>query len=96
MTEVSEEVSALDPQTVEHIMKQIQDNQFSPSNLGPPEDVHTLERSPSLRIRRLSTGHMETKSGFLKKKKSVPSVVLTVRKVFAKGYVDSPLIRSWS
>ena len=82
MTEVSEEVASLDPQTVEHIMKQIQHNHFSPGTLGPPEDLQTIQRSPSLRVRRLSTGQMETKSGFLKKKKSVPSLVLTVRKVF--------------
>ena len=54
-------------------------------SLDLPDELLTVERSPSLRVRRLSTGQMETKSGFLKKKKkSVPSLVLTVRKVFER------------
>ena len=57
--------------------------------LGLPEEHLGVERSPSLRVRRLSTGQMETKSGFLKKKKkSVPSLVLTVRKVFERKTIN--------
>ena len=59
--------------------------------LGLPEEHLGVERSPSLRVRRLSTGQMETKSGFLKKKKSVPSLVLTVRKVLTKETDNRPL-----
>ena len=72
-------ILSLDPELVEQALE------VGEAGLGLPDEHLAVERSPSLRVRRLSTGQMETKSGFLKKKKqSVPSLVLTVRKVFER------------
>ena len=80
MTDLSEEVLHISREP--HTLEQVLHNHASNVNLGLPEDFQTMQRSPSLRVRRLSTGQMEKKSGFMKKKKSVPSLVLTVRTVF--------------
>ena len=77
-------IHSLDPDVVEHVLE-MGEIGLGNGSLDLPDELLTVERSPSLRVRRLSTGQMETKSGFLKKKKkSVPSLVLTVRKVFER------------
>ena len=81
-------ILSLDPDMVDHVLE-MGESGLGDGTLGLPDDLLTVERSPSLRVRRLSTGQMETKSGFLKKKKkSVPSLVLTVRKVFERKKVQ--------
>ena len=76
-------IQSLDPDMLDHVLETGETGGLGNGTLGLPDELLTVERSPSLRVRRLSTGQMETKSGFLKKKKkSVPSLVLTVRKVF--------------
>ena len=78
-------ILSLDPGMVDHVLEMGESGlgTGSTGTLDLPDEHLTVERSPSLRVRRLSTGQMETKTGFLKKKKkSVPSLVLTVRKVF--------------
>ena len=93
-TPVSEEdarrlIHSLDPHMVEQAME-MGDAGLSNGTLGSVEDNLTVQRSNSLRVRRLSTGQMETRSGFLKKKKkSVPSLVLTVRDIFEKQQLIS-------
>ena len=78
-------ILSLDPDMVDHVLE-MGESGLGTGTLDLPDDHLTVERSPSLRVRRLSTGQMETKSGFLKKKKkSVPSLVLTVRKVFERN-----------
>ena len=70
---------------MDHVLEMGETGGMGNGTLGPPDEFLTVESSPSLRVRRLSTGQMETKSGLLKKKKkSVPSLVLTVRKVFER------------
>ena len=76
-------IHSLDPDLVDHVLEMGESSLSNNGTLDLPDDHLTVERSPTLRVRRLSTSQMETKSGFLKKKKkSVPSLVLTVRKVF--------------
>ena len=79
-------ILSLEPDLVDHVLE-MGEAGLGSGTLGLPDEHLAVERSPSLRVRRLSTGQMETKSGFLKKKKkSVPSLVLTVRKVFERNY----------
>ena len=76
-------IHSLEPGLVDHVLE------MGEVSLVLPDEHLAVERSPSLRVRRLSTGQMETKSGFLKKKKkSVPSLVLTVRKVFERKTIN--------
>ena len=77
-------ILSLEPDLVDHVLE-MGEAGLGNATLGLPDEHLAVERSPSLRVRRLSTGQMETKTGFLKKKKkSVPSLVLTVRKVFER------------
>ena len=58
-------ILSLDPDMVDHVLE-MGESGLGDGTLGLPDDLLTVERSPSLRVRRLSTGQMETKSGFLK------------------------------
>ena len=87
-------ILSLDPRLVEQVLQQASESSgqlhddapsvsehqtSSSSNLDLP--VNNLARGGSLRVRKMSTGKMDIKSGlFRKQKTSVPSLVLTISK----------------
>ena len=95
-------ILSLDPRVVEQVMQQrteaAQHNDDAPSlsehqtnsssNLDLP--VNNLIGGGSVRVRKMSTGKMDVRTGFLKKQKSsVPSLVLTLsRDELGKGHLE--------
>ena len=56
-------IQSLDPDMLDHVLETGETGGLGNGTLGLPDELLTVERSPSLRVRRLSTGQMETKSG---------------------------------